>query len=575
MKNIILTIALLFPFIIGIHAESLMDTVTIEINDSELNTLYFYQESFDTPTRLIFPNLTTVTESVYFDQNVNLVSVDMPQLSLVGDYVYFNGNDILESISSPMLNTIHNYLYVSQNTNLEELNICSLKNIMPSEDDDQVPYYYINNNNATVDQQPFCFSQGSPENLSLSNSSILENSPLNSFIGKLSAESNYEVIDLTFYLTDDNFNNEYFTIQNDSLFSNAAFDFEVMESQEITIGVYNQLGESITVDFTINVENILNEDVEIIEILDDTLASLYYHQENFTKQTKLVFPNLTTVTGIAYFHQNVNLISVDLPKLNFVGDYTYFHGNEVIESINAPLLDTIFNYLYVSQNTNLIELEICSLSHIISTEPDMESYYFVQNNPMLNLSNTCLDSTILEFIEEDSLVVASNILLGRFQSNSTDPITHYIDDGGLNVTETENFIIDEIGIYLKKDIVEYTEDSYPLLINSFRIDQNTNTILNEQIVIDINLNIKDKVIITGVIDLDVKNEIRYYPNPTNSILTIEIQAAGTYRLYDPYGKVIETFNFAQGLNQIDLSKLNPNIYYLASEYGQRIKIAKQ
>gem|GEM_PF-3991129 len=266
---------------------------------------------------------------------------------------------------------------------------------------------------------------------------------------------------------------------------------------------------------------------------------------------------------------------MDLPKLNYVGDYMYFHGNEVIETINAPVLDTIHNYLYVSQNTNLTELDICSLTHIISTDQDRESYYYVKNNPLLNFTSTCLDSTILEFVAEDSLVVSSRILVGNFQSNTLDSITHYINDSGINVSETENFIIEESSLYLKKEIAAYTEDSYPLLINSFRMDQNANTILNEQIELTIDLKIKDKSIITSSKELATLNEIKCYPNPTNSILYLEIDLPGNYKLFDLEGNLIEVFTFTRGINQVDLSKLSTNLYFLYSEFGHNIKIGKQ
>ena len=368
--------------------------------------------------------------------------------------------------------------------------------------------------------------------------------------------------------------NEFFSIVNDSLFSNAIFDFEDREEYQITVGVFNQLGETSTNNFTITIEDVLTEDVQTIEILEDTLSSLYYHQENFTQPTKLVFPNLTAVTGIAYFYENVNLISVELPQLSYVGDYFYFQGNEVLESVSAPVLDTIHNYLYASQNTKLAELEICSLTHIISTDPDSESYYYIKNNPILDFTSTCLDSTILEFMPEDSLVLFARILVGRFQSNTLDPMIYYINDNGIDVTETEDFIIEEEGIYLKKDIVEYDQDSYPISITSYRMDQNSNTMLNEQILFDLNLKVKDKVIVTSAEYLANKEEIKCYPNPTSSIINVKVDQPGIYTLYNQYGVVVKTFNLTIGLNQVDVKKMLPNIYYLYSDFGHLVRIIK-
>jgi len=357
----------------------------------------------------------------YFHQNVNLLSVEFPQLKKVGEYVYFHENSVLEYVKAPVIDTIYNYLYANGNISLTEFDFCSLTVILPQSFQFplEIPYYFIANNTPTVDATPFCFSQGAPENINLSNASLEENEPADTYIGTLSATGNYSVNTFNYYLTEDGIDNDHFEIVNDSLRSKSTFDFEVQDEYILTIGVFNQLGEMHTGDFTISIEDVQNEGVQIIEILDDTLSQIYYHQENFTQPTRLVFPNLTTVLGYTYFHQNVNLLSVDFPQLNKVGDYFYFHENLVLEYMKAPVIDTVYNYLYANGHANLTEFDVCSLSHIISDMVDFNSYYYLNNNPLLDLTTTCLDTSILQFVPMDSLLQAQYIQVGTFETGTS------------------------------------------------------------------------------------------------------------------------------------------------------------
>ena len=159
----------------------------------------------------MFTNLTSVNGYVYFHNNINLVEVDFPLLDNIGSYFYFNGNTSLEVVNAPNLTSISDNLYISGNSSLQQLNICNLEGILQV-DDFSVPYYYISNNNSTVDANPPCFSQGVPENLTVSNLSISENVDANTTIGILAADTNYVNGSLIYYLTDFELDNDKFKI---------------------------------------------------------------------------------------------------------------------------------------------------------------------------------------------------------------------------------------------------------------------------------------------------------------------------------------------------------------------------
>ena len=120
-----------------------------------MDGIYYHQTSYLNPTKLVFSNLTSVSDYIYFHQTNNIVEVEFPLLTRTGGYVYFHQNSSMKKIKAPNLNTIVNYLYVSGNSNLEELNVCNLTTINCS---NQEPYFYITNNNSVIDNSQPCFT---------------------------------------------------------------------------------------------------------------------------------------------------------------------------------------------------------------------------------------------------------------------------------------------------------------------------------------------------------------------------------------------------------------------------------
>lgn len=57
---------------------------TIFFDDVTLEDVSFHQIAYDRPTILVFPNLTTATNSIYFHQCVNIKEVRIPNLVSVG-----------------------------------------------------------------------------------------------------------------------------------------------------------------------------------------------------------------------------------------------------------------------------------------------------------------------------------------------------------------------------------------------------------------------------------------------------------------------------------------------------------
>jgi uncharacterized protein YxeA len=436
-KNLFLLFTVLLNVVpVGIvKAAAVTDPVIVEITDTTLSSVFYHQHHFSVPTKLVFTNLTSVSGFVYFHQNTNLVEVDFPMLTQTDRYFYFNGNTNLETVNAPNLHSVGDYIYANQNPALTTFNVCGVTEIL-SADPSSPPYYYLSGNTPSVDSVPYCFSMGGPANLTLSNNSLEENLPTHTLVGTLSADSNYPNGTLTYYFTEDmSSDNHFFTITGNQLFSNSTFDFEAHSSYTISICVRNQLGEKIEQEFTINVQNVNSENLTVIEITDATLDQVYYHQHNFSGPTKLVFTNLTSVSGFVYFHQNINLVEVDFPMLTQSGRYFYFHGNTALETVNAPNLHSVGDYVYASQNTAMTTFNICGLSQILQTNQSSPPYYYIAGNTAsVDTAPFCFSLGGPANLTLSSNTVAENQSIGTLVGNlsaDTNPataLTYYLTE---------------------------------------------------------------------------------------------------------------------------------------------------
>jgi|GEM_PF-1236001 hypothetical protein len=408
-KNILTSILAIFLLFSAEQIKAASDTTLIVVPDTTLDNIYYYHNNFTSPTIIVFPNLKSVSGYIYFDGNVNLVSVNLPLLSHTASdnvnpgYIYFSNNQQLNTINAPALTAIGGYLYVTGNTSLAHLNVCNIKSAQ---------YFYITNNTPAVDATPFCFAVAPPTAITLSNDSIAENQVPGTFIGIVSATGN-PGDSLTYSLGNNIFSNYPFTLRSDSLFSGQTFVYAAQHQYTIPLSVTNQLGESLTDSFTIYVKPAVSNDTVTIIIPDTTLSSLYYYHVNYTSPTKLVFPNLKLVNGYIYFDGNVNLVSVDLPVLdttiqdNATRGYVYFSNNQQLKTINAPLLTRIDGYLYVSGNTSLTQLNVCDIK-------TAQYFYITNNTPAVDATPFCFAVTPPTAIALSNDSIAENQMPSTF-----------------------------------------------------------------------------------------------------------------------------------------------------------------
>lgn len=591
MKKIILLFIMLYGTMsqAATKKPAVVDLTVIEVTDTSMENVYYHQTNFATPTKLVFTNLTSVSGYVYFHQTTNLVEVEFPALVQTGNYFYFHQNLALTKIKAPLLQTVHGYLYANGNTSLTELNVCSLTQILPIDQFSTTdPYYYIHNNTPAIDAGPYCFSLGGPSNLALSDNSISENLNPNTLIGILSATSNYPNGTLTYSLPQYELNNNLFKITGNQLKSNTTFDYETGTTYQVRVKVMNQLGESTTSDFTIHITNVINENLTVIQITDTTLDNVYYHQVSFPTPTKLVFTNLTSVSGYVYFHQNPNLVEVEFPVLLQTGSYFYVHQNQSLTNMKAPVLNTVHGYLHVSGNNVLTELNVCNLTQILPLPNPVvvqDPYYYIENNPLLNFSTTCLINTTITYTPANPIIVlpAPNTLIGTFSSDATGNVTYFFADAQGNPTTNPNFVIVGNGLYLANEYDTYQQSDFTIDIGSIRVNSsrmnNTalSTGLNQKKITPITFSISNVQLGLAVPN---ENHFSLSPNPCGDYFTINtVDGLSDFdvKLFDLNGKLLLNQK-AQNLQPIEVNRLESGIYILnicSEKITQTVRLVKK
>ena len=141
-----------------------------------------------------------------------------------------------------------------------------------------------------------------PNNVTLSNVSVNENKTANSFIGKLTTTDPDNNPTYTYSLVNGvgSTNNASFLVSNDSLFTNAVFDFENQPSYSIRLQTNDNAGGTFQKTFTITVVNV-NDTPTNITLSESSI------NENFAANTNIgSFASTDQDTNNTYFYTLTN-----------------------------------------------------------------------------------------------------------------------------------------------------------------------------------------------------------------------------------------------------------------------------
>ncbi|WP_420601359.1 T9SS type A sorting domain-containing protein [Flagellimonas sp.] len=346
---------------------------------------FYLDANYLVPTKLIFPNLVSVRASLDIRRNTNLIVIEAPLLEDVGGTLYIDENPDLLEVTFPKLRHVSANAVIVENPQLEHILVPELQRTGGD------LHIYANPNLITLDTsqlQKICGGFG----FHLNHSMLSLNLPNLISIGHFCNEHAGAFLHI--------FNNDNLEIVDAPNLGKVDF---VTITNNPQLKKLNLCSLVVDEDLTVNNNNpglnagppyCLEEDqLNIIEITDQSLENIFYHQEDFQEPTKLVFTNLTSVEGYIYFHQNDNLVEVDFPLLETTGGYVYFHQNLDLKAINAPNLTTAVDYLYVYGHSLLEQLNVCNLEEILPSEDAPPPYHYIANNTILIDENLCFELT--------------------------------------------------------------------------------------------------------------------------------------------------------------------------------------
>ena len=259
-----------------------------------------------------------------------------------------------------------------------------------------------------------------------------------------------------------------------------------------------------------------------------------------------------------------------------------------MESVKAPILNTIYNYLYVVGNTNLTQLNVCGLKNILPTNVTSTSYYYIKNNPLLDMTTTCLTNTTVSFTPANPIIIlqAPNTLIGTFSSDTTDSVSYYFVDEQGNKIDNPNFIIIDDKLYLKNEYSSYDVTDFDVNIGGIRTSSNAipnnkssvkattknSTSLNEKIQLSFSFNIKNTILNVKPFNTN-ENKIIIYPNPATNIFEIQSQETiKDFKLFDMLGRQLKNLKIAN--NKVDTSTLPKGNYLIVIKTESHILTQK-
>ncbi len=79
---------------------------------------------------------------------------------------------------------------------------------------------------------------------------------------------------------------------------------------------------------------------------------------------------------------------------------------------------------------------------------------------------------------------------------------------------------------------------------------------------------------TSVADIDINNITVVYPNPTNSMLNIEVKETTNIRIINVLGATVVTQKLNAGINKLNVSELTKGIYFISNDKRSMAKFIK-
>lgn len=487
-------------------------------------------------------------------------------------------------------------------------------------------HLFWNNNTDTQwqDTRAFGVAQLVPQQISISNLSIQENSPVNSLIGSLSIPSSSDSIAYSFSSNKGENDNDSFGLEGDLLITKTVFDYENKNSYLIEITGTVNTGETFTSQFEISVTNVaelflsdytINENEPsgtlVAEIFagdsheKDTLSTFSILQDENTVSADFQIENNTIVSSKPFNYEEQHNYSILLQRTNSEGEILIDKIALSVNDVNEAPTNILLSDSTIVVDSGVSPM-VGNLTTIDEDANDSFIYTFATGNGDTDNDKFRLNGHFLYTYNGYDFISGSYSI--RLQTNDSGGLTYskaiqitvvVVNEAPTNITISQS-VIDEnlpagslVGVLSTTDVNVDDTFTYRLVIGdldtdneSFKIEGNK-LLSNEQFdyesqaIYSVRIQTEDsrgntfsKAFMISVRDLDetsveqlnqTKEQLRLYPNPVctgNLNIDVGFEEPIHLEVLNFEGKVLLSHDLHQGSNNLNIEGLLSGMYLL-------------
>ncbi|MDD3860648.1 MAG: T9SS type A sorting domain-containing protein, partial [Bacteroidales bacterium] len=221
---------------------------------------------------------------------------------------------------------------------------------------------------------------------------------------------------------------------------------------------------------------------------------------------------------------------------------TYYDNLQTVNSCDSIY---ILNLIIKEVFSETVNAEICAgETYILGSQTIDEEGEYTETFVAINGCDSVVTLNLSVFAVNVSITYEDNIL----SANNTNGTYHWVD--------CENYYA-QIEGETDRIFIPQTNGNYAVIITEGLCTDTSECQL------------------CSGINTFVTDNVKVYPNPTNSELFVEISENADAQIIDALGRVVSDFNLFEGLNAVDISDFADGVYYLKiNYYNQKQNIVK-
>ncbi|WP_161991896.1 T9SS type A sorting domain-containing protein [Flagellimonas algicola] len=296
----------------------------------------------------------------------------------------------------------------------------------------------------------------------------------------------------------------------------------------------------------------LENDIEVVQILDETLTHINYKNLVYENPTRLVFPNLKYVDNDIYIEFATNLVEIDFPVLDSISGSLFIWENQALQKFKAPSLEKNSGAISFHSNPKLEEVNLTNLK---ITDRDI---HFVLNPELIVFNTPVLEST------GDNFYFHSNTNLIEINAPLLKSVAKLLFIHGHQKLQKLNLCSLEFALYTDISGNNPVVDEPPYCPDL--LDENEEQQEEEEEQEDDFENLEDEE--DSEDDPTVEDEptrVSLYPNPTRGVFRIDSEIEFVkIEIYEATGNLVTTFRTPQ--EEYDIGLFPSGLYYVVCHH---------